>query len=111
MIEAGKAQSLGIMAPERLDSFPDVPTVKEAIGSDYTIGEWRGIAGPKGMDQAIVDKLESALEAAYNSETYQGFMAKQGFGTEWRNAEDFGQLMADMDERFGEIVEQVGLAK
>lgn len=111
MIEAGRANSLGIMAPERLDSFPDVPTVQEAIGSDYQIGEWRGIAGPKGMDPEIVSTLEDALEAAYNSDTYQGFMAKQGFGTEWRNAEDFGQLMADMDERFGKIVEQVGLAK
>ncbi|MEQ7871329.1 tripartite tricarboxylate transporter substrate binding protein [Chromohalobacter salexigens] len=111
MIESGRAKSLGVMAPERIDSFPDVPTVQEAIGSDYQIGEWRGIAGPKDMDPEIVATLEDALEAAYNSETYQGFMAKQGFGTEWRNAEDFGQLMADMDERFGEIVEQVGLAK
>lgn len=111
MIESGRATSLGVMAPERIDSFPDVPTVQEAIGSDYQIGEWRGIAGPKGMDPEIVATLEDALDAAYNSDTYQGFMAKQGFGTEWRNAEDFGQLMADMDERFGEIVEQVGLAK
>ncbi|MCK0769435.1 tripartite tricarboxylate transporter substrate binding protein [Chromohalobacter canadensis] len=111
MIESGRAASLGIMAPERLDSFPDVPTIQEAIGSDYQIGEWRGIAGPKGMDPEIVSTLEDALEAAYNSDTYQGFMAKQGFGTEWRNAEDFGQLMEDMDERFGKIVEQVGLAK
>ncbi|WP_110650671.1 tripartite tricarboxylate transporter substrate binding protein [Salinicola peritrichatus] len=111
MIEAGKARSLAIMAPDRLDSFPDVPTLKEAIDSDYQIGEWRGIAGPKGMDPAIVEKLESALETAFNSDTYQNFMAKQGFGTEWRGADDFGQLMADQDERFGKIVEQVGLAK
>ncbi|WP_280563803.1 MULTISPECIES: tripartite tricarboxylate transporter substrate binding protein [unclassified Chromohalobacter] len=111
MIESGRAASLGIMAPERLDSFPDVPTLQEAIGSDYQIGEWRGIAGPKGMDPEIVATLEDALEDAYNSDTYQDFMAKQGFGTEWRNAEDFGQLMKDMDERFGKIVEQVGLAE
>lgn len=111
MIEAGKAKSLAIMAPERLDSFPDVPTLQEAIGSDYNVGEWRGIAGPKGMDPEIVATLESALKTAYNSDTYQDFMAKQGFGTEWRNAEDFGQLMSDMDERFGKVVENVGLAK
>lgn len=111
MIEAGRAKSLAVMAPERIDSFPNVPTVQEAIGSDYQIGEWRGIAGPKGMDPEVVATLEEALKAAYNSDTYQGFMAKQGFGTEWRNAEDFAQLMADMDDRFGKIVEKVGLAK
>ncbi|WP_353981609.1 tripartite tricarboxylate transporter substrate binding protein [Salinicola endophyticus] len=111
MIEAGKVKSLAIMAPERLASFPDVPTLKEAIGSDYTIGEWRGIAGPKGMDPAVVETLEKAVEAAYQSDTYQNFMAKQGFGTEWRGADDFGKFMAEQDQRFGEIVKQVGLAK
>ncbi|WP_420820185.1 tripartite tricarboxylate transporter substrate binding protein [Salinicola halophilus] len=111
MMDAGRVESLAIMAPERLDSFPDVPTLKEAIGSDYTIGEWRGIAGPKGMDPAVVETLESAIQAAYESDTYQDFMARQGFGTQWRGADDFGTFMAEQDERFGEIVEQVGLAK
>lgn len=111
MIEAGRAKSLGVMAPERIDSFPDVPTIKEAVGSDYLIGEWRGITGPKGMDEDIVATLEEALEAAYNSDTYQDFMAKQGFGTEWRNAEEFGELMVEMDAVYGEIVENVGLSQ
>lgn len=111
MIEAGRAKSLGVMAPKRIDSFPDVPTIKQAISSDYEIGEWRGIAGPKGMDPGIVATLEEALETAYNSEMYQNFMAKQGFGTEWRNAEDFGKLMADKDTEFGEIVKKVGLSQ
>lgn len=111
MIEAGKAESLGIMAPERIDGFPEVPTVEEAIGSDYAIGEWRGIAGPKGMDPEVVETLEEALDTAYHSDTYQNFMAQQGFGTEWRDAADFGDLMERMDTKFGKIVEQVGLAK
>lgn len=109
MIEAGKAQSYGVMAPERLEGFPDVPTMQEAIGSDYQNGAWRGIVGPKGLDAEVVTILEAALEAAYNSDQYQDFMAKQGFGVEWRNAEEFGDFMADMDSRFGEIMKSVGL--
>jgi tripartite-type tricarboxylate transporter receptor subunit TctC len=111
MVEAGKAQSLAIMAPHRIDSFPDVPTLGETLGTDYQIGEWRGIAGPEGMDPEVVATLEEALDAAYHSDTYQNFMAKQGFGTEWRNANDFGDFMANMDAKFGQIVDQVGLAK
>lgn len=110
MIEAGRVKSFAVMSPERIPSFPDVPTTNEIIGSSYQVGEWRGIAGPQGMDPDVVATLESALEAAYNSDTYQEFMNQQGFGTEWRNAEEFGQLMQDMDGVFGEIVEQVGLA-
>ncbi|WP_148253756.1 tripartite tricarboxylate transporter substrate binding protein [Aidingimonas lacisalsi] len=110
MIEAGRVKSLGVMAPERIPSFPDVPTIEEELGTDYQVGEWRGIAGPTGMDPEVVSTLESALEDAYNSDTYQDFMSEQGFGTEWRNAEEFGNLMEEMDAVFGDIVQQVGLA-
>ena len=110
MIEAGRVKSLAVMAPERLPSFPDIPTAGEVIDSDYYTGAWRGIVGPKNMDPEVVAILEEALEAAYNSDTYQGFMDQQGFGTEWRNAQEFGQFMEEMDGMFGEIVEQVGLA-
>ncbi|GAB2781538.1 tripartite tricarboxylate transporter substrate binding protein [Halomonas shantousis] len=111
MIEAGKVRSLGVMAPERLDSFPDVPTIEEAVGSNYQNGAWRGIVGPQDMDPDIVAKLEQALEAAYRSDEYQSFMSKQGFGTEWRNSKDFGQFMAEMDTEFGKIMESVGLSR
>ncbi|WP_235040437.1 Bug family tripartite tricarboxylate transporter substrate binding protein [Vreelandella profundi] len=109
MMEAERVKSFAVMSPERIDSFPDIPTIQEELGSSYQVGEWRGIAGPKGMDPEVVATLEAALESAYNSDTYQDFMHQQGFGTQWRNAEDFGQLMEDMDSVFGEIVEQVGL--
>ncbi|SHL39563.1 Tripartite-type tricarboxylate transporter, receptor component TctC [Halomonas cupida] len=110
MIEAGKVKSFTVMSPERIPSFPNVPTLREEIGSDYQVGEWRGIAGPKGMPPEVVATLEEALEEAYKSDTYQDFMKQQGFGTEWRNAEEFGKFMAEMDQVFGNIVEQVGLA-
>lgn len=109
MIDAGKVRSLGIMASERLESFPDVPTVKEQIDSDFTMATWRGIVGPKGMDEDVVQTLEAALEKAYQSDAYQNFMAKQGYGVEWRNGDDFGQLMAEDDEKFGNIMQEMGL--
>ncbi|WP_386080221.1 tripartite tricarboxylate transporter substrate binding protein [Vreelandella sp. F11] len=110
MIEAGRVKSFAVMAPERLSAFPDIPTTNELVGSDYQVGAWRGIVGPQGMDAEVVATLESALEAAYQSDTYQDFMEQRGFGTVWRNAEEFGQLMQEMDTVLGEIVEQVGLA-
>ncbi|BBI53517.1 hypothetical protein HORIV_59380 [Vreelandella olivaria] len=65
------------MAPERLSAFPDIPTTHELVGSDYQVGAWRGIVGPQGMDAEVVATLESALEAAYQSDTYQDFMAQR----------------------------------
>jgi len=36
-------------------------------------------------------------------------MAKQGYGVVWRNADDFAQLMAEDDEKFGKIMGEMGL--
>src|SRR5215212_6129288 len=57
IIEAGKARSLAVMAPARNPTFANVPTMKEAAGIDYSVGAWRGIAGPKGLPQDIATKL------------------------------------------------------
>lgn len=111
MIDAGKARSLAVMGPKRNAVVLDAPTLKEALGTDYTAGTWRGVAGPKAMDPAVAGKLEAALEKAYQSATYQDFMKKQGFGPYWRNAAEFSAYLEKTDATMGEILGQMGLRK
>lgn len=109
MVESGKAKSLAIMSPDRNAVFPDVPTLKEAVGTDYTAGTWRGVAAPKGLDPEVVDILESALKKAYDSDTYQSFMKKQGFGPYWRDRDDFTAYLEETDAMMGDVMEKMGL--
>ncbi len=111
MLEAKRSKALVVMGPERNASFPDVPTLKETVGTDYSIGVWRGIAGPKGLDKEIAAKLETAIEAAFNSASYKDFMSKQGFGAEYRNSQDFTKFLADNDAMMGDLIEKVGLKR
>ena len=75
------------MAEQRAALFPDVPTLKEATGSDWTTGAWRGIAAPKGMPADVQAKLEASVKKAYDSKEYKDFMAQRGFGVLWGNSE------------------------
>lgn len=111
MMDAGKVKSIAIMAPERNPVFDEVPTLKEEIDSDYTIGEWRGLGGPKGIDSEIIAKLEKAAKKAYESDLYQDFMTKQGFGSVWRDANDFAEFLEETDKIMGDTVEKLGLKK
>ena len=86
IIEAGKARALAIMAPERNPVFKDIPTLKEAVGIDYSIGAWRGIAGPKGLPPEIATKLTATLKKVYDSKEFKDFMSNRGFGTVWGDA-------------------------
>ena len=83
LIEAGKVRSLAVMATQRAALFPDVPTLKEATGSGWVTGAWRGIAAPKGLPANIAARLEASVKKAFDSKDYKDFMAQRGFGLLW----------------------------
>ncbi|WP_027135116.1 Bug family tripartite tricarboxylate transporter substrate binding protein [Geminicoccus roseus] len=111
LIDAGRVKSLAIMADERNPVFPDVPTVKEAVGIDFSVGAWRGFAGPKDMDQEAVDKLVPLFKQISDSAAFKDFMNNRGFGMVYAPPEEFTTFMAERDEMFGEIMTKLGLAK
>lgn len=111
MIEAGKARSLAVMSKTRNPQFADVPTLKEATGSDFVTGAWRGIAGPKGLPQPIATKLTAALKKVYDSAEFQDFMTKRGFGLIWGDAAQYAGFMDTSDKNMGEAMKAAGLYK
>jgi tripartite-type tricarboxylate transporter receptor subunit TctC len=111
MIDAGKAKSLAIMAPERNPLFPDVPTLKDAAGIDYSVGAWRGIAAPKGLPEPIATKLTAALKKAFDSKDFKDFMTARGFGMTWGDAAHFASFMEAGDKKMGDAMKAAGLAK
>jgi methylmalonyl-CoA mutase len=64
LIDAGKARPLAVMASQPSALYPNVPTLKSATGSDWAIGAWRGIAGPKGLPADVQAKLEALTQGA-----------------------------------------------
>ena len=111
MIEAGKARSLAVMAPQRNPTFPDIPTLKEAMGIDYSTGAWRGFAGPKNLPEDVQKKLIAALQKAYESKEYKEFMSSRGFGIRWADAKGFASFMDAGDAQMGVAMKAAGLAK
>ena len=110
-IDAGQARSLAIMAPARNPIFPDVPTLKEALGVDYSTSSWRGLGAPRGLPPEIAARLTSALKAVYDSSAFKDFMTGRGFGTAWRDAEEFTAFMDQADHQMGQAMKAAGFAK
>ena len=111
LLEAGRVRSLAVMAEERNPAFPDVPTLKEATGLDWTVAAWRGIAGPPGLPQEAVDALVPVLKQIHDGQEFRDFMAQRGFGVVWGDPEEFREFMAQSDEALGNVMKAVGLAK
>jgi tripartite-type tricarboxylate transporter receptor subunit TctC len=111
IIEAGKARSLAVMSAQRNPQFPNVPTLKEGLGVDYTVGAWRGIAGPKGLPQPVAAKLTAALKKAWDSKEFKDFMSSRGFGVTWGDAAAFAKFMDEGNNKMGVAMKAAGLAK
>jgi tripartite-type tricarboxylate transporter receptor subunit TctC len=111
LIDAGKVRSLAIMDTSRSSLYPDVPTVKEAIGSSWQMGVWRGIAAPKNLPKDIEEKLAAAVKKAYDSKEYQDFSVSRGFGRRWAGPGEFAEFMAATDAQMGTVMKSLGLAK
>lgn len=111
MIDADRVRPLASMSQERQEMFPDVPTIQEATGSDWTLAVWRTIAGPEGLPEDVRSKLTSAIEAAYNSEEYQSFMEDRGFGLRWAAGDEATEIVAEDDAALGRVMQKAGLAE
>ena len=111
LIDAGKVRSLVVMNKTRSALFPNVPTLKEATGSDWATGAWRGIAAPKGLPTPIAARLEASVKKAYDSKEYKDFMAQRGFGLLWGNGSEFAGFMAKGDADMKAVMTAVGLIK
>jgi tripartite-type tricarboxylate transporter receptor subunit TctC len=110
LIEAKKVRALAIMADQRAEIFPDVPTLKE-LGLNWTMGAWRGITVPKGTPAEIVAVLEKSLQKAVATKEFKDFMQKNGFGIIYRPAAEFDKFMAQEDEIKGQLMKEAGIAK
>jgi tripartite-type tricarboxylate transporter receptor subunit TctC len=111
LIDAGKVKSLAVMDTKRSTLYPNVPTLKEAIGSDWTMAAWRGIVAPKGIPADVRDKLSAGVRKVAASKEYTDFMASRGFGVIYAGPEDFGRFMAKSDTDLGATMRAVGLVK
>lgn len=111
LIDAGKARTLAVMDAKRAGLYPNVPTLKEAVGSDWTMAAWRGIVGPKGLPKPVQDRLAGAVQKVAASKDYNDFMSSRGFGVIYAGPDDFAKFMAKSDQDLGATMKAVGLAK
>ncbi|MBE2180749.1 MAG: tripartite tricarboxylate transporter substrate binding protein, partial [Chthoniobacterales bacterium] len=88
-----------------------VPTLKEAVNSEWTLGLWRAMVGPKGLPADVAAKYEAAFKKIFESSEFQTFMKTRGFGAVYMNAADLKVFMAKDDKGAGEVLKDMGLAK
>jgi len=111
LIDAGKVKSLAIMDANPTALYPSIPTLKSALGSDWTMAAWRGMAAPKGLPKDVEARLADAVKKAYDSKEYKDFMASRGFGVVYLPPAEFAKFMDKSSGELGATMKAVGIVK
>jgi tripartite-type tricarboxylate transporter receptor subunit TctC len=107
-LTAGRARALANMDPARHPRFADVPTVKEAIGLDWSVAHWRGIVAPKGLPAAVTKRYVDALRKVAVDADFLREAQTSSFTLAWRFGDDFARYMAEDEALFGRVIRLLG---
>ena len=106
-IKAGSLRPLAVTTETRNEQLPDVPTVGETVPG-YEASAWFGIGVPKGTPKEIIEKLNKAVQEAFDDPKVKARLAELG-GTPLRGTpEDFGKIIAAETEKWKKVVEFSG---
>jgi tripartite-type tricarboxylate transporter receptor subunit TctC len=109
--DGGKVKVLAVMDTQRLASFPDSPTLKEATGLDWTYLNWFSLVLPKGIPAAERAKLIEAAKKAHSRPEVQKTLKDRGITPIWESPEEFKAHAAKFAVTASTLLKELGLAK
>ncbi len=109
-VKSGELRVLAMLGEKRDPVFPDVPTAKE-LGYPIALDMWRGIAVPTGTPKPVVAKLQDAIKASVDSQSFKDAGKTIGFVPAYLPAQDFAKLIANDDVRLAQLMDELGLKK
>lgn len=107
-VKSGKLRALGVSSAKRAAVVPDVPTIAETIPG-FEVLNWQGIVVPKKTPEAVIQKLNRALQEALRSPDTIAALAKQGLDAAGGTPEQFGALMKSELDKYGKVAKAANL--
>lgn len=108
LVQEGRLRLLATWGAQRAKRFPEVPTLREQ-GYDIVSISPYGIAGPAGMDPAVVRILERAFLAAMDEPAHRAMLERFDMEPMPLGHADYTAEVARMVEREGAMVRRLGL--
>ncbi|HEY4921053.1 MAG TPA: tripartite tricarboxylate transporter substrate binding protein [Xanthobacteraceae bacterium] len=109
LIQAHKLRPLAVTAEKRWAELPDVPTMQESGFPGFPRDIVYGLLAPAGTPDAVVAKLNAAVNQALQSPALRANLAKLGIEARAQTPQAFGAGMLDDMNKYDEIVRLTGI--
>ena len=108
LVESGDFRLLVTWGAERTKNWPDVPTLKD-LGIKLVANSPYGIAGPKGIDPKVVQKLHDAFAKAVQDPLYLESLRKFDQELAYLNTADYERHAVEQIEEAKKLIADLGL--
>jgi tripartite-type tricarboxylate transporter receptor subunit TctC len=108
-IKAGKMRPLAVASDKRIAPLPDVPTVAEKGFPGFEVYAWQGLVVPANTPDAVVAKLNTALNTALKSKTVIDRLDGLGIEATPSTPGELGALTRKEEEVWHPIVRSLGI--
>jgi tripartite-type tricarboxylate transporter receptor subunit TctC len=107
-VKTGKLRGLAVTTAARAEVLPDLPAVGDFVPG-YEASQWYGLAAPRNTPAAIVERLNSEINAALADPKMKARFADIGGEPLAGAPAAFGSLIAAETEKWGKVVRAAGL--
>jgi tripartite-type tricarboxylate transporter receptor subunit TctC len=107
-IKAGRLRALAVTTATRVDVLPEVPVMGDFVPG-YEASAWLGFGAPKDTPAAIIDVLNSEVNAGLADPMIKARFADLGATVLPGSPADFGKLIADETEKWAKVVKFAGI--
>lgn len=104
-IKAGALKAYAVTTKKRLDALPDVPTVAESGFPDYDASQWFSVAASPGIDAAVLDQLNAALQKTVQSPAFQAAVDNAGMIAAGGSRSDLQRFIADDSAKWQKLLD------
>ena len=106
-IKDKRLRALGVVAPQRIGTVSDVPTLAEQGFPSMTSGSWQGVLVPAGTPRPIVDRLFRDVNAVMALADTREKLDRGGVSVVTsKSPEDFGAFLKRESSRWGAVVKE-----
>lgn len=107
-VKAGKLRALAITSKERSALLPDVPTMAESGFPGFEVQSWFGLAAPAGTPDAIIKRLNEALNQALKDPATKQRLAELVATTAPGTPDDMRKFVASELKSWHDVVKASG---
>jgi tripartite-type tricarboxylate transporter receptor subunit TctC len=107
-IRNGQLRALAVTTTTRSEAIPDLPPMADFLPG-YEASTWFGIGAPRNTPSAIVDTLNTGINAALTDPKIKARLSDLGATIFSASPADFAKFVADETEKWAKVIKFAGL--